>query len=434
MDTQKLTLSTVMRAIYNFVLYLIFPFLPLRLLWKSRKNSAYRHRMSERFAFLGIKPLSSSIWVHVVSVGEAISAIPLIKELLKKYPKETIVVTTMTPTGADRIQKAFWGQVLQLYVPYDYPGIVQRFLRTINPRMLIIMETELWPNILHYTAKRKVPIVLANARLSERSFKGYIKIKKFMQQMLNSITVVAAQSKIDAERFLALGLEPAKMQIVGNVKFDICVPEDLKSNAILQREQLGKNRPVWVAASTHVGEEEKILVAAKKINAVIPNVLLVIVPRHPERFSEVYNLCNEHGFKTSRYSKHTTCSLGTEVMIGDVMGQMLLFYAASDVAFVGGSLIEWGGHNLLEPAVLAKPVVTGASLHAFREISNLLSTANALFKVENENELADMIIKLLQNPTLAQQAGIAASKVVEQHRGATAKLLEIIRQNIICNT
>lgn len=419
-----------MRIIYSLLFYFLLPFLPLRLLWRSRKNPAYRRRIRERFAFLGIAPLPSSIWVHAVSVGEALSAVPLITELLQRYPKDTIIVTTMTPTGADCIAKTFWGRVLQLYVPYDYPGAVKRFLRITNPRLLVIMETELWPNILHYVSKQQIPILLANARLSERSYVGYKKIAKFTQKMLAAITTVAAQSSQDAERFLALGLPAQKLQVYGNVKFDINIPLQIKNSAVLLREQLGKSRPIWVAASTHEGEEEKVLLAAKKVLVQIPDALLILVPRHPERFAAVYQLCVASGLETVCYSKQQACPLETQVLLGDVMGQMLLFYAVSDVAFVGGSLINWGGHNLLEPAALAKPVVSGQNLAAFAAISKLLTEAKALVKVGDECELAEIVSKLLHDKALREQYGNAALDVVLKHRGATDKLLIWIEEHL----
>ncbi|MCL5260364.1 MAG: lipid IV(A) 3-deoxy-D-manno-octulosonic acid transferase [Gammaproteobacteria bacterium] len=419
-----------MRHLYNLLLYILLPFLPLRLLWKSRKNPAYRRRIKERFGYLGIKPLASSIWVHAVSVGEVIAAVPLITELLKQYPNETIVVTTMTPTGADRIQKNFWGRVLQIYVPYDYPFAVKRFLHYTNPSILIIMETELWPNILHYTHLRQVPVILANARLAAKSFAGYQKVKQFTKEMLSAITVIAARSEIDAKRFMALGKDAKDIVVTGNVKFDICLPEDIKSEASLLRERLGKERPIWVAASTHKNEEEKVLAGAKLINKIIPQALLVLVPRHPERFTEVYELCRSKGFNTIRFSTHEPCVKETQVVVADVMGQLLNIYAASDVAFVGGSLIAWGGHNLLEPAVLAKPVISGVNLEAFAEIAELLSKAGALFKVKSENGLAAYVIQLLQDKILRAEYGKRALRVVNEHRGATAKLLNIVKKMI----
>lgn len=417
----------LVRHIYNLLLYLILPFLPLRLLWKSRKNAAYRGRMLERFAHFDFSALKDSIWVHAVSVGESISAIPLIQELIRDYPQTTIVVTTMTPTGAERIQKALGEQVLQLYVPYDYPFAVKRFLCHINPKILILMETELWPNILHYSAGRKIPIVLANARLSEKSFVNYKKVCSFMRSILSCITVVAAQSKLDAERFLILGLEPQKMLITGNIKFDVKVPDDLFKQAKQLRLAWGEDRPVWIAASTHKGEEEKILAAAKIVREIIPESLLILVPRHPQRFDEVFELCCKQGFETIRYSKDQKALASTNVVLGDVMGQLLLFYAAGDIAFVGGSLIPWGGHNLLEPAVLAKPIISGQHLHTFLEISQLLTDADALITVADEVALAQSLIQLFQDKMLQEKLGCAALDVVEKYRGATQKIFACIK-------
>ncbi|MEI8054473.1 MAG: lipid IV(A) 3-deoxy-D-manno-octulosonic acid transferase [bacterium] len=416
-----------MRHIYNLFLYLILPFLPLRLLWKSRKNIAYSQHIAQRFACFDFPALKDSIWVHAVSVGESISAVPLIQELIRDYPKTIIVVTTMTPTGAERIQKIFNGQVLQLYVPYDYPFAIKRFLRHINPRILILMETELWPNILYYSAESKIPIVLANARLSEKSFVNYKKIRFFVRSMLGCITVVAAQSKLDAERFLALGLDQKKILVTGNIKFDVKVPDELFEHAKQLRLAFGKNRPIWIAASTHKGEEEKILAAAKIVCEAIPESLLILVPRHPQRFDEVFDLCLEREFEAIRYSKNQNCLASTNVVLGDVMGQLLLFYAASNIAFVGGSLVSWGGHNLLEPAVLAKPIISGQHLSNFLEISQLLIDFEALITVVNEAELARNLILLFQNKTLQEKLGCLALDVVEKHRGATKKTLAHIK-------
>ena len=417
-----------MRFIYNLLLYLVLPFLPLRLLWKSRKNHAYRLRIAERFAYFNFAPLKKSIWVHAVSLGESISAIPLIKELIRTYPNTTIVVTTMTPTGADRIQKIFKDQVRQLYAPYDYPFAVKSFLKQINPKILILMESELWPNILHYSAKNKIPIIIANACLSAKSFNNYKKIYPLVSSMLNCITTVAVQTKVDAERFLALGINPKKVSIAGNVKFDIKIPGDLASRAKQLRLEWGKDRPIWTVASTHPGEEEKILRAAKIVRKVLPESLLILVPRHPERFNETYSLCCEHGFNTIRYSENQECSPSTNIVLGDTMGQLLLFYAASDIAFVGGSLVPIGGHNLLEPAALSKPVLSGPHLSEFLEISQLLIDADALIKVEDEESLAQNIIKLLQDKNLQEKLGTKALDVVEQHRGATKKILNRIKE------
>ena len=387
-------------------------------------------RMLERFARFNFSPIKNSIWVHAVSVGESIAAAPLIQELIRAYPATPIVVTTMTPTGAERIQKLFNKQVLQLYVPYDYPFIVKRFLRHINPKILILMETELWPNILYYSSQRKIPVMLANARLSNKSFSNYKKVPTFMRAVLNCINTVIAQSENDAKKFSALGLDPKKIFIGGNIKFDIKTPDDILQQTKQLRLAWGSNRPIWIAASTHKGEEEKILIAAKIVNKVLPESLLILVPRHQERFNEVFNLCRKQGFNTVRYSEKQKYSASTNVILGDVMGQLLLFYGASDIAFVGGSLIPWGGHNLLEPAVLAKPILSGQNLSAFLEISQLLINANALLTVKDENALAKNLIQLFKNKTLQEKLGVAALDVVEKHRGATKKILACIKNHL----
>ena len=415
-----------MLYIYNLLLYLILPLLPLRLWWKSRKNRDYRHRILERFASFNFPALKSSIWVHAVSVGEAIAAAPLIRKLIETYPNEIIVVTTMTPTGAQQIQKLF-PQILQLYVPYDYPFIVKRFLKHIKPKILLLMETELWPNILYYSAQRKVPIILANARLSVKSFTQYKKVAGFIRSVLNHINLVLAQSKIDAKRFLALGLDSKKIVITGNIKFDLKVPNNICQQA-KQLRNIWHNRPTWVAASTHPGEEAKILAAAKIVQQTLPDSLLILVPRHLERFTTVFTLALDQGFNVTRYTELQKYSPATNIVLGDVMGQLLLFYGASDVAFVGGSLITWGGHNLLEPAALAKPVLSGPNLSAFLKISQLLTAANALIIVADEKTLAQNVIQLFQNQQLREQLGTAALDVVEQHRGATAKILKHIQK------
>ena len=415
-----------MRYTYNFFLYLILPFLPLRLLWRSRKNIAYRQRMFERFGYFNFSPTKECIWVHAVSLGEAISAVPLIRALIRRYPNTAIVVTTMTPTGAERIQKIFNKEVIQLYVPYDYPFIVKRFLCQFNPKILVLMETELWPNILYYSAKRKVPIILCNARLSAKSVSGYKKIRGFMKQILDYITMVVAQSKIDGERFLALGLDPQKLLIGGNIKFDITIPDEVLLQATQLRLVFGKTRPIWIAASTHNMEEEKILIAAKKVLEILPDALLILVPRHLERFDKIFELCRNDGFNVVRYSNKQDYAASTNVVLGDVMGQLLLFYAVSDIAFVGGSLVPWGGHNLLEPAALAKPVISGPNLNAFLEISQLLIDGGALVKVDDEIILAQNLLKLFQNQSLREKLGAAALDVVEKHRGTTGKIMALI--------
>lgn len=417
-----------MRRIYNFIFYLILPLILLRLLWKSYKLPAYRKRWPERLGFLRINPLNESIWLHAVSLGETNAALPLIKSLKARYPDTNIVVTVMTPTGSARIKEVFGDSVLHFYVPYDYSGAVNRFLNYINPRLLIIMEKELWPNILHYCEKRRIPVMLANAIVSKHSLSGYRKIKTLTKNMLKNVNIIAAQTQLDAQRFIYLGAEPGKVKVIGNIKFDITIPEGLIDKAKELRAALGANRNIWVAGSTHQGEEEKILQAHQKIKQFLPNTLLILVPRHPERFSEITELAKKQGFNVMRRSEQQAYNSETDILIGDTMGELLLFYAASDVAVVCGSFMPGiGGHNLLEPAALNIPVISGIFLDNCSEISQLLENAEALIKVNNVEELADAIIKLLKDPLLREKQSAAGFSVVARNRGVLNKLMDFIQ-------
>lgn len=404
----------------------------MRLWWRGRKNPAYRLRWNERFAhYKKRQPLPESIWVHAVSVGESLSAIPLIKALRKQYPKIRIVVTTMTPTGAERMQKTFGDEILQLYVPYDYSGTVKRFLRFINPKILIVMETEFWPNLLYYTNKRKVPIVLANARLSERSFLGYQKIKSLTKRMLACFTMIMTQSKHDADLFIKLGADTKKVVVAGNIKFDLEISDTLKKVSSQLRELIGKDRKVLVVTSTHEGEEEQILQAFAKVLEQQPELLLILLPRHPERFTKVFELCKQGKFNVVRYSEigvETTLSNEINIIVGDVMGKLLQFYSIADVAFVGGSFAPIGGHNMLEAAAFALPIITGPYLHNFTAISDLMLSQNAMIKVNNVNELIEKVLLLLQNQELAKEMGTAAQNIFEQNKGATQRILNVVNE------
>lgn len=386
--------------------------------------------MLERFRLTKYPVLDSSIWVHAVSLGEAISAVPLIKELARLYPNTKIVVTNMTPTGAHRIQEIFQTntQILQLYVPYDYPFAITRFLHQLKPKILILMEAELWPNILTITAKQHIPILIANACLSAKSVKNYQKFGKFIRPLLRHLTCVATQTQLDAENFAAIGVAKDKIHVAGNIKFDIQIKDTIHAQAQQLRAFWGQHRPIWIAASTHAGEEEKILAAAQLVLQQVPDSLLVLVPRHPERFNQVFTLCHKTQLQVVRYSNQQPCTADTNIILGDVMGQLPLLYAASDLAFVGGSLIPWGGHNLLEPAALAKPVLSGPNMSEFKEISQLLHATGGLVVVENATKLAEIIIKLFNQPDLRRQIGQAALGTMAKHRGATQNILKQVTQ------
>ncbi|MBS0352065.1 MAG: lipid IV(A) 3-deoxy-D-manno-octulosonic acid transferase [Proteobacteria bacterium] len=420
-----------MRYIYSILYYLAVPFLLLRIGWRSMvHNKEYRVRWLQRFGFIPQVTAAKVIWVHAVSMGETLAAVPLVRALLKNYPEYQIVITSTTPTGAAQVIKNFGQQVISINTPYDLPGSVQRFLDRTHPNIGIILETELWPNLLFACSKRNLPLMLANARLSERSCRGYRRIASLTQQMVNTFKVVAAQGELDGQRYLSLGLDSDKLKVCGNIKFDIQLPADLELRGRKLREELGSNRPVWVAASTHEGEELVILKALQNIRIKFPDVLLILVPRHPERFAKVGQICINSGYRVAIRSLREPITSATEILLGDTMGELLLFYAAADIAVVGGSFVPIGGHNLIEPAILKIPVLTGPHLDNFVEISQLLIKAGGAQVVSNAEELTTSLLNLLGNPAQAEEMGQKGCHAVLANRGALSKHLTLISELI----
>ncbi len=413
------------RLLYNLLTYLIVPLALLRLYWRGYQDPEHRHRWRERLGYVAPLP-SGCLWIHAVSVGEARAALPLIRALRARYPDYPLLVTTTTLTGSRQVREALGAHVHHVYVPYDLPGAVQRFLQQTQPRIAIIMETELWPNLLRQSAHAKIPILLANARLSERSARNYSRmVGTLTASMLQDISLIAAQTDADAERFRTLGASGVKVEVVGNIKYDLTLPGDLfEQGQTLRQEFLGKSRPVWIAASTHAGEDEQLLDALAQVRKNQPDVLFLLVPRHPERFNKVATLCQQRGFKVARRSEQRPCSLDIAIFLGDSMGELLLFYAASDLAFVGGSLVAKGGHNVLEPALLGLPVLFGNHMFNFSEIGQRLLAAKAAWQVKDSAELAATVGRLLANPELCQHIGKRGQAVVECHRGALNTLLK----------
>ncbi len=411
----------ILRLLYTGLLYLILPLALLRLYWRGRQDPGHRRRWRERLGFIPSVP-AGCLWVHAVSVGETRAALPLIRALLDRYPDLPLLVTTTTLTGSHQVREALGERVHHLYAPYDLPGAVARFLRQTRPRLAVIMETELWPNLLRQCAVAGIPTLIANARLSERSARGYGRIGGLTAAMLRDITLIAAQAEADAERFRILGAP--RIQVTGNLKYDLALPDDLaKQGRQLRRELLGEDRPVWIAASTHAGEDEQILDAFARLRARWPELLLLLVPRHPERFDGVAALCRQRGFSVVRRGERRPCAPETAVFLGDSMGELLRFYVAADLAFVGGSLVPTGGHNVLEPALLGLPVLFGPHMFNFTEAGERLLEAEAAWRVAGAAELAATLNRLLADPALRQQAGQRGRAVVERHRGALVALL-----------
>ena len=419
-----------MRILYTLLLYLLAPVVLLRLAWRGLRAPDYLRRWPERFSFIEPPLGEHVIWVHAVSVGEVQAAEPLVRALLEQRPEFSILVTTVTPTGSAPPVEIFAHDVAHLYAPYDLPDAVARFFERVRPELAIVMETELWPNLFHACRSRQVPLLLVNARLSEKSSRGYRRIRGLVEQTLAAVTQIAAQGELDAERFVALGADPGRVNVTGNLKFEQRIPPSLLERAEVLRREWGAGRPVWIAASTHEGEEDLVLDAFRQVRKSFPECLLVIVPRHPERFGDVLELCRQRGLGTCLRSERQPCTAETQVYIGDSMGELLLFYAASDVAFVGGSLIHHGGHNLLEPAALGIPVVTGPHVFNFTDICNLLVAAGACITVDSVTGLERTVREWLGDPNTRHQVGEQGRRVVEKNRGALSAVLAMVNSRL----
>lgn len=421
------------RTLYTFLFHLGLPLIAVRLWLRARKAPAYRQRIGERFA-VGLPTMQrGGIWVHAVSVGESIAAAPMIRALLKQYPDLPITVTCMTPTGSERIKAMFADEprIQHCYLPYDLPWAAGRFLDHVQPRLGIIMETELWPNHIHQCAKRRIPVMLANARLSERSARGYGRFARLTRPMLAEMSGFAVQTETEARRFLELGARPECVTVTGSIKFDLSIDPQLPVAASRLREEwLATERPVWIAASTHAGEDESVLAAHRQVLSSYSDALLILVPRHPERFNSVNDLCQQQGFATVRRSTSQPVMPATSVLLGDTMGELLFLYALADVAFVGGSLVPNGGHNLLEPAALDKPVLSGPHLFNFLEIAAMLRSAGALEEVSDAAALATAVQRLIDQPAAAKAMADAGLGVMKANQGALQRLLDLIARQM----
>lgn len=413
-----------MRFIYSVLMYLLTPYLLFRLWWKGRKLPAYRQRILERFSIGTAKTPPVDVWVHAVSLGEVIAATPLIDVMLEK--NWSILITTMTPTGSERVKTRFGSKVMHRYVPYDLPWVLRRFFKQVKPRAGVIMETELWPNLIYQAGHAKVPLFLANARLSERSLKGYLRFKFIFKPVLNQFSAIFPQNEEDAKRFIKLGVRKDIVQVLGNMKFDLQTHTVNKEQFAALKSSWGKERVVVIAASTHENEESLVLAQLHRLQQAIPNVILLIAPRHPERFQTVYQLCTQSGFNTGLRSDVTTISSANEVVVLDSLGELLGLFQISDYAFVGGSLVPIGGHNVLEPIAMGVPVFSGNQVHNFKTICRDLKEAEAIVLVSKADELINRIIQLHQDEALKNRMVNNATSVLEQNKGAVLKHLHEI--------
>jgi 3-deoxy-D-manno-octulosonic-acid transferase len=416
-----------LRFVYLLAVYLAAPLISAVFLWRGLRDRGYWRNFGERFGF-GTSAPPHGVWIHAVSIGEVQACAPLVGVLRQRYPDLPLTVTALTPTGAARARALFGNAAQVRYVPFDLPGAVRRFFARVQPRLAVIVETELWPHLYRECGRRRVPLVLASARLSARSVGRYRRLGALFRDTLSQAAVVAAQGTVDAERFHALGADPASTHVTGNLKFDFELPPQTVERGARLREQYARGRPLWVAGSTHGGgEEQALLEAQQRVRAVHSAALLVLAPRHPQRFAEVAALLHQAGVSFVRRSQGAAPAAQTcEVLLLDSLGELLDFYAAADVAFVGGSLVPVGGHNLLEPAALGVPILTGPHNSNSEEIARLLITRGAAEVIHDAAELAERVSALLANPEARVRIGAQGRVSVDSNRGALGKLLGLI--------
>ncbi len=413
------------RVLYTFVYALLLPVFVARLWWRGRVNPGYRKRIGERFGRLPHRPRANGLWIHAVSVGETLAAAPLVKNFRQRYPDVPVMVTTTTPTGSEQVQRLFGASVFHMYLPYDLPVFWRRFLRRLNPGLLVVMETELWPNLLAACEQHNIPVMLANARLSEKSARGYEKFHALTGPMLQQLSMVAVQNVVDGQRFIDLGLPAERLEVTGSVKFDMQIPAGVHGSGQLLRRQWGEQRPVLALASGHAGEDEILLDLLPQLQQSCPELLLLLIPRHPERFDVVANAVRSRGLKLQRRSTGAA-SPETQVYVADCMGEMLLLLAAADLVLVGGSLVPTGGHNPIEPAALGKATLIGPHYFNFAAIVDQLESKGALAKVSDQPpRLLEQLQALLAAEDQRRAMGQQGQQVVEENRGAVGRLTEL---------
>lgn len=416
-----------MRLIYNIIIFAFLPVVLTRLLLRGLRTRSYLGRISERFGHYTGPAKRFDIWIHAVSVGEVNAAGPLARSLLRRCPDSRILLTTMTPTGADQARIAMGPRVEHLYLPYDYPFAVKRFLRHVNPGMAIMMETEIWPNFIWHCNKRGIPLAVANLRLSERSYRKYARLAPFTRSVFRRIKWFAVQTDSDRERVARLLGHDGNQSVTGNIKFEINLPASLREVAQVVRREWGTDRTIWVAGSTHEREEEMIIEVFRSLRESHPELLLVLVPRHPERFDAVHRLLQKSRLSSVRRSQQSgPIDDDVEAYLGDTMGELPVFFAACDIAFVGGSLVEIGGHNILEACALGKPVVFGPHMFNFLEISQLALEQRAGIQVQNESELEQVVRNLIEDANLRYSCGQNGITLVDNNQGALQRTIDAL--------
>lgn len=415
-----------MRQIYTILFYLLTPLILLRLYWRGFKAPEYRKRWTERLAVYDKKFPKNVIWIHAVSVGESVAVFPLIRLLQKQYPTDNFLVTTTTPTGSARVHAELASTVSHVYLPYDLPVVIKRFLTTFQPKTAIVMEKEIWPNLYEQCSKNKIPLAIINARLSANSAKGYKKIPGLVEPALASVAQIATQTEEDKQRFVEIGAKVDAVDAIGNLKFDITIDEKLIQQAHDLKSQLFLGRFTWIIASTHRNEENIFFDLYPELRKQIPELLLLVVPRHPERFGEVQKLAEKMQLKTCMRSSQQSCLSGTDVYIADTMGELKMLYGTADIGFVGGSMVPVGGHNILEPAAMNIPVMFGPYMINFKEIAKNVVDLGAAIQCADRLEIVETVMRLYGNAEDRKKMTSRMSGFLKDNQGATERTARLI--------
>jgi len=415
-----------MRILYSFLLSVLSPVFILRLWIKARKTPAYFERLSERFGRFKKPEVPIDIWFHAVSLGEVNACLPLIDKLLEQERAPSIAITTMTPTGSQRVKQVYGERVFHVFLPYDLPMAVNSFLSKLNPKVAVVLETEIWPNLITFCHRRSIPMVVANARLSPHSFKGYQRIRCLLKPYLHKLRFVFAQSEEDGQRFLQIGVKQDQLKTLGNIKFDIKPSSFDNNEAKAMKNAWGRHRPVVIAASTHENEEQQVLHAFKQLKELHADIILLLVPRHPERFGAVENLCLKSDYRVVRRTNVQDIEPQTEILIIDSIGELMAFYSVSDVVYVGGSLVPVGGHNVLEPISLGLPVIVGPYMFNFNAITKQLKEADGIIQIEDADFLGKTFLSLFNDNARKQQLIENSSACLKNNQGVVADYIKEI--------
>lgn len=422
--------NLLMRILYTLLFHLALPMVLLRLYWRGAKAPEYRRRWRERLAIYPFRSRQGVLWFHAVSVGEAEAAFPLIKLMQSRYPELPVLVTTTTPTGSARVRAVLAERVEHVYLPYDLPIVVRRFIAHFRPRLAVVMEKEIWPNLFAACAEAAIPLFIVNARLSARSARSYQKIPALVRPALASVVAIAVQTDEDRARFIEIGAEPGKVRVLGNIKFDVTIDPAAVAKGQSLKAQAFAGRWILVAASTHHGEEDVLAELYPQLKAALPELLLLIVPRHPERFQPVRTLCEQRGLRVVMRSEQRPCSAQTDVYIGDSMGELKMLYAAADAAFVGGSLVPVGGHNVLEPAAVGVPVVFGPEMFNFQEIAERMLAAEAAIQCADATALSAAVLRLHRDGEFTHRLVGKARQFVADNQGAAERAVALLAESL----